>query len=134
VPCSGSLPWEENLEETVQTIANIAHFESIPIDGVVFKFNDIAYGKSLGETAHHFKNAIAYKFDDEAYETKLRNLDWTMGRTGILTPVAVFDPVEIDGSVVERASLHNLDVLQNILFKPFIGQTISIYKANMIIP
>ena len=134
VPCSGSLPQEENLEETVQTIANIAHFESIPIDGVVFKFNDIAYGKKQGETAHHFKNAIAYKFYDEAHETILRDIDWTMGRTGVLTPVAIFDPVEIDGSIVERASLHNLDILKNILFKPYKGQTICVYKANMIIP
>ena len=133
VPCDSVTP-ERDLEEVVQIITSLSYEESIPIDGIVFKFNDIAYGKSLGETSHHFKNAIAYKFYDETYETKLRNLDWTMGRTGILTPVAVFDPVEIDGSVVERASLHNLDILRNILFEPFIGQTISVYKANMIIP
>ena len=89
----------------------------------------------MGETSHHFKNAIAYKFYDEVYETKLRNLDWTMGRTGILTPVAVFDPVEIDGSVVERASLHNLDIMEKILgTKPFKGQKIWVAKMNMIIP
>ena len=133
VPCDSVTPGRD-LEEVVQIITSLSYAESIPIDGIVFKFNDIAYGKSLGETSHHFKNAIAYKFYDEAYETKLRDLDWTMGRTGILTPVAVFDPVEIDGSVVERASLHNLDILRNILFEPFIGQTISVYKANMIIP
>ena len=133
VPCDSITPGRD-LEEVVQIITSLSYAESIPIDGIVFKFNDIAYGKSLGETSHHFKNAIAYKFYDETYETKLRNLDWTMGRTGILTPVAVFDPVEIDGSVVERASLHNLDILRNILFEPFIGQTISVYKANMIIP
>ena len=133
VPCDSVTPGRD-LEEVVQIITDLSYTESIPIDGVVFKFNDIAYGKSLGETAHHFKNAIAYKFYDETYETKLRNLDWTMGRTGILTPVAVFDPIEIDGAVVERASLHNLDILQKTLFKPFIGQTISVYKANMIIP
>lgn len=133
VPCDSVTP-ERDLEEVVQIITSLSYEESIPIDGIVFKFNDIAYGKSLGETSHHFKNAIAYKFYDEAYETKLRDLDWTMGRTGILTPVAVFDPVEIDGSVVERASLHNLDILRNILFEPFVGQTISVYKANMIIP
>ena len=89
-----------------------------PIDGAVFKFDNIAYGKSLGETSHHFKNAIAYKFYDETYSTELINIEWTMGRTGILTPVAVFKPVDIDGSTVERANLHNLSVM-NDLFGPF---------------
>lgn len=134
VPCDSVTPGRD-LEEVVQIITSLSYAESIPIDGIVFKFNDIAYGKSLGETSHHFKNAIAYKFYDEVYETKLRNLDWTMGRTGILTPVAVFDPVEIDGSVVERASLHNLDIMEKILgTKPFKGQKIWVAKMNMIIP
>ena len=133
VPCDSVTPGRD-LEEVVQIITDLSYTESIPIDGVVFKFNDIAYGKSLGETSHHFKNAIAYKFYDEAYETKLKDIEWSMGRTGQICPIAVFDPVEIDGSVVERASLHNLDILRNILFEPFIGQTISVYKANMIIP
>lgn len=107
---------------------------SIPIDGIVFKFNDIAYGKAQGETAHHFKNAIAYKFYDETYATTLRNIEWSMGRTGILTPVAVFDTIDIDGSEVSRANLHNLSILNDILDIPWRGQTIYVYKANMIIP
>ena len=106
-----------------------------PIDGVVFKFDNIEYGKSLGETSHHFKNAIAYKFYDETYSTELLNIEWTMGRTGILTPVAVFKPVDIDGSTVERANLHNLSILRSTLHgRGWKGQKIEVFKANMIIP
>lgn len=106
-----------------------------PIDGVVFKFDNIEYGKSLGETSHHFKNAIAYKFYDETYSTELLNIEWTMGRTGILTPVAVFKPVDIDGSTVERANLHNLSILKSTLHgRGWKGQKIEVFKANMIIP
>ena len=106
-----------------------------PIDGLVFKFDDIAYGNSLGQTSHHFKNAIAYKFYDKVYETKLLNIEWTMGRTGILTPIAIFEPIDMDGSIVERASLHNISVMQETLHgNGWKGQYIWVYKANMIIP
>lgn len=105
-----------------------------PIDGLVYKIDDIEYGKSLGQTSHHFKNAIAYKFYDETYPSKLKVIEWTMGRTGILTPVAVFEPIEIDGSIVERASLHNITILKQTLYKPYISQEIWISKRNMIIP
>ena len=106
-----------------------------PIDGLVAKFNSISYGKSLGETSHHFKNALAYKFYDETYETQLLNIEWTMGRTGVLTPVAVFEPVDIDGSTVERANLHNLSVLRDTLHgRGWQGQKVEVFKANMIIP
>jgi DNA ligase (NAD+) len=106
-----------------------------PIDGLVAKFNSVPYGKSLGETSHHFKNALAYKFYDETYETKLVNIEWTMGRTGVLTPVAVFEPIDIDGSVVERASLHNWTILNETLHgKGWKGQKVEVFKANMIIP
>lgn len=108
---------------------------SYPIDGIVFKFDDIAYGKSLGETAHHFKNAIAYKFYDETYPTELLDIEWGMGRTGILTPVAIFKPVDIDGSIVERASLHNITVMYETLGDiPHRFQNIEVFKSNMIIP
>lgn len=113
----------------------IAQQKGYPIDGVVFKFDDIEYGKSLGATAHHFNNAIAYKFYDEVYETKLKYIDWTMGRTGVLTPVAVFEPLDIDGALVERASLHNLSVMESLSggFERK-GDTLYIFKANQIIP
>ena len=106
-----------------------------PIDGVVFKFDDCAYGRSLGETSHHFKNAIAYKFYDEQFVSNLLDIQWTMGRTGALTPVAIFKPIDMDGSIVERASLHNVSIMREIFNgTPFVGQEVSVFKANMIIP
>lgn len=123
---------DENLISIVKTQA---YYNNYPIDGVVFKFDDIPYGRSLGMTDHHFKNAIAYKFYDETYETTLTGIDWTMGRTGVLTPVATFEPIDIDGSVVERASLHNVSVMEDTLHGVgWLGQKVWIYKANQIIP
>lgn len=119
----------------VEQIKSIAEFYSYPIDGAVFKFDDIEYGKTLGQTAHHFKNAIAYKFYDETYETELIDIEWSMGRTGILTPIAIFNPVEIDGTEVSRASLHNLTILKNTLHGfGWSGQKLEIFKSNMIVP
>ena len=130
------VPWTKgSVEECIGVLKQEAQENAYPIDGAVFKFNDIAYGKSLGATGHHFKNAIAFKFYDETYPTVLRNIEWTMGRTGVLTPIAIFDPIDIDGSTVSRASLHNVDILQQTLHGDgWIGQQIEVYKANMIIP
>lgn len=123
---------DDNVVDIIKTLS-IGHH--IPFDGLVFKFNDTVYGKAQGETAHHFKNAIAYKFYDEIYPTTLKDIEWSMGRTGVLTPVAIFEPIDIDGSVVERASLHNLSILREMLGdRPWRGQPIEVYKANMIIP
>lgn len=128
-------PWmQENISYAINDLREYCEKNQIPIDGIVFKFNDVAYGKSLGETAHHFKNAIAYKFYDEEYETELLDIEWSMGRTGVLTPVAIFKPVDIDGSIVERASLHNVSVMREILNQPYIGQKVWVVKQNMIIP
>lgn len=126
----------DGVSSAVNELKNWAERNSLPIDGIVFKFNDIEYGKTLGATSHHFNNAIAYKFYDETYPTQLRNIEWTMGRTGVLTPVAVFDSVDIDGSEVRRASLHNISIMEEVFHKelPFVGQKLEIYKANMIIP
>jgi DNA ligase (NAD+) len=125
----------EITEDLIEQIKTKATEKSYPIDGAVFKFNDIAYGKSLGETAHHFKNAMAFKFYDETYPTTLRDIEWTMGRTGVLTPIAIFVPIDIDGSTVERASLHNISVMKEMLGgNPHVGQKVEVFKANMIIP
>ena len=107
-----------------------------PIDGMVAKFNDCAYGRSLGETGHHFKNAMAYKFYDETYWSKLLDIEWTMGRTGVLTPVAIFEPIDMDGSTVSRASLHNISIMAGLFgpFGPCRGDEVEVFKANMIIP
>ena len=107
----------------------------IPCDGIVWKFNDIKYGDSLGQTIHHFKNGIAWKPPIKEYETKLIDIEWSMGRTGVLTPVAIYEDIDIDGSTCNKASLHNLSVLREILgLYPEKGQSIWIYKANEIIP
>ena len=124
-----------DVEKCITNISKAAKHYHYPIDGVVFKFNNIEYGRAQGETTHHFKNAIAYKFYDETYPTRLKYIDWTMGRTGVLTPVAVFDPIDIDGSTVERASLHNYSVMRELLGScAYVGEPLQVYKANQIIP
>lgn len=106
-----------------------------PIDGIVIKYDDIEYYKSLGNTDHHFRGGLAYKFYDEEYETRLKDIEWSAGRTGVLTPVAIFEPVEIDGTQVERASLHNYSVMKEIMGDCcYCGQKIKVFKSNMIIP
>lgn len=122
------------LQLHIDNFINIARKENLPQDGVVFKFEDIEYGKSLGNTSHHFNNGIAYKVANDSVETELINIEYTMGKTGILTPVAIFKPVEIENTIVERASLHNLSVMNEIMGVPFIGQHIGVYKSNLIIP
>ena len=125
---------EGSAEEMIEELKGVADRRGYPIDGMVFKIDDIEYGKSLGQTSHHFNNAIAYKFYDETYETRLKYIQWTMGRTGVLTPVAVFEPIEIDGATVERASLHNVSVMKEIMGVCYAGQKIEVFKANQIIP
>ena len=110
-------------------------YQDYPIDGYVFKFESKKYGESLGRTEHHFKNAIAFKFYDDEYETELLDIEWSMGKTGVLTPVAIFEPVEIDSTIVERASLHNLSILRETLGTyPEMRQKIWVAKMNQIIP
>lgn len=122
-------------EEIIQTLTKEIEEYSYPIDGIVFKFNNVEYGLSLGKTSHHFKNAIAYKFYDEAYPTELLDIEWGLGRTGVLTPVAIFNPIDIDGSTVERASLHNISVMEELSggFERK-GDILHIIKSNQIIP
>lgn len=122
-----------NYNEDIEMLKLFAKNHNYPIDGIVFKFNDVEYGKSLGETGHHFKNAIAYKFYDEEYETILENVEWTMGRTGVLTPVALLKPIDIEGSEVSRASLHNISIMEELGIK-YQSSKVMVYKANMIIP
>lgn len=122
----------KKLQNTLEHIFDYAKEEGLPCDGIVFKFNDIEYGKSLGQTSHHFKNGIAYKAKDETYKTELTDIDWTMGKTGVLTPTAVFKPVEIDGTSVARASVHNISILTKLDLH--IGDIVEVKKCNMIIP
>lgn len=103
-----------------------------PIDGVVFKYDSISYGKSLGMTGHHPKNAIAFKYKDDKYPTRLASVTWQIGKTGQLTPVANFNKVIIDGTEVEKCSLHNISVMKQLGLTN--GCTVYVYKANQIIP
>ena len=122
-----------NLEEQIECIK--VESKNYPIDGVVFKYDNINTYEAAGRTDHHFKGGIAYKFYDEEYDTRLKAIQWTMGRTGILTPVAIFEPIDIDGTQISRASLHNYSVMQEILGPcAYIGEPLKVYKANMIIP
>ena len=116
----------------IDTIKDICNSFDYPIDGIVFTLNNINIGKSKGQTEHHFKNAIAYKFYDEETTTHLKGIEWSMGRTGVLTPVAIFDTIDIDGTAVSRASLHNVSILKDL--KLGIDDEITVYKANAIIP
>lgn len=135
VPCYDITINEFNqLQIHIDNFINIAETENLPQDGVVFKFDDITYGKSLGNTSHHFRNGIAYKIFNDSVETTLRDIKWSCGKTGVLTPVAIFDTVDIEGSEVSRASLHNVSVMNEILGRSWKGQKIGVYKANMIIP
>ena len=106
-----------------------------PIDGIVFKWDNIKEYEAAGRTDHHFRGGMAYKFYDEEYETELLDIEWSLGRTGVLTPVAVYKDVEIDGAICNRANLHNLNIMDELLgVQPYIGQKIWVYKANQIIP
>ncbi len=134
VPMVCDRQWVDEALEVIQEQFKEEH-AIYPIDGYVFKFNDVDFGKKQGQTDHHLKNAIAYKLYDETYSTRLKYIQWTMGRTGVFTPVAVFDPIDIDGSTVERASLHNVSVMRETLGNcAYFGEPLEIYKANQIIP
>ena len=125
----------EDLEKMVDSLKNKAETSGFPIDGLVMAMNDIEYGETLGMTGHHPKHSLAFKFYDEEVTTTLRDVEWTMGKTGILTPTAVFEPVEIEGTTVERASLHNISVMKSLYSAQWYeGLQLDVYKANQIIP
>ena len=115
----------EDYEERIRTY-------DIPSDGLVLLLDEISYGDSLGMTAKFPRNAIAFKWTDETKDTTLRQIEWSASRTGLINPVAIFDPVELEGTTVSRASVHNISIVRNL--KLGLGDTIRVYKANMIIP
>ena len=122
-----------DIEDDINTLKFMAKENSYPIDGLVCSYCNIAYGESLGMTGHHPKHSLAFKFYDDIYPTELLDVEFTMGKTGVLTPTAVFKPVEIDGTVVERASLHNISIMKELGITHK-GQTVNVYKSNQIIP
>ena len=121
-----------SFERYVKIIKLWAKDNDYKIDGCVLSYNSIAYGDSLGYTSHHPRNQIAFKFYDDLYPTILRDVKWTLGKTGVITPTAIFDTVEIDGTSVRQASMHNISIMKNLGAE--IGKTCYVYKANMIIP
>lgn len=120
------------LKQNIHQMRDRVQKNLFPSDGLVLQYNDTAYGKSLGITGHHPKSAIAFKWQDETAETTLRQIEWSASATGRLNPVAVFDPVELEGTTVSRASVHNCSIVEKLKLK--IGDRITVYKANMIIP
>ena len=123
---------KEYIENIFDEFKEIAKQKSIPIDGVVFMYNDIEYGKSLGRTVKFPKHSIAYKYEDDLQETTITNIRWQIGRTGVVTPVADFETVEIDGTDVSKATLNNISILKELNLN--IGSRVTVKKANMIIP
>ena len=124
----------DKINHAISLIKGMAKEFSYPIDGIVFKYNNCEYYQSLGATEHHFRGGLAFKFYDEEYETNLKDIEWSMGKTGILTPVAIYDDVDTDDSIINRASLHNLNIMNQLLGKPYKGQKIWVCKQNEIIP
>jgi len=121
--------------EAIESIKNDCEKLNYPIDGMVGIFDDIEYGANLGRTGHHPRHSLAFKFYQDDNETVLLDIEWSTSRTGLINPVAIFEPVEIDGTTVSRASLHNISIIENILGKtPYVGQKIWVKKANAIIP
>ena len=122
----------ENVAEKVDEFEKRIADNDLPSDGLVLTFDDIAYGESLGTTAKFPRNSIAFKWADEIQETALTDVEWSASRTGLINPVAVFEPVELEGTTVKRASVHNVSIVKEL--KLGIGDRITVYKANMIIP
>ena len=122
----------EMMQLHIELLQKKAEEEDLPIDGMVLTYDDIDFSKSCGRTGHHYKDGLAFKFEDEKYETVLRSVEWTPSRSGVIAPVAVFDSTEIDGCDVTRATLHNLSFIENLQAKP--GSRILVSKRNMIIP
>ena len=122
----------EELETGIKMLQDYAKKYDVPIDGTVISYNDVAYSKSCGRTEHHYKDGLAFKFEDDLFKTKLQTIEWTPTRTGEISPVAIFDTVEIDGCSVSRASLHNLSFIEALELRP--GNRIIVSKRNMIIP
>lgn len=128
----GKLVNNENIEENVSWFANQIIHNDFPSDGLVLIYDDIEYSKKLGSTAKFPRDSFAFKWTDEVKQTTLLEIEWSASRTGLINPIAVFEPVELEGTTVSRASVHNISIMETLELG--IGDTIQVYKANMIIP
>lgn len=122
----------DTVEDEVAKFSSKISENDFPSDGLVLTYDDIAYGRSLGRTAKFPRDSFAFKWQDEIRETVLREIEWSPSRTGLINPVAIFDPVELEGTTVSRASVHNISIMEELELG--IGDRIEVYKANMIIP
>lgn len=123
---------KDNMAEAIEYFSNHVATNDFPSDGLVALYDDIQYGESLGTTSKFPRNAMAFKWADEMRETKLVEMEWSPSRTGLINPVAIFEPVELEGTTVSRASVHNISIVKSLALG--IGDRITVYKANMIIP
>lgn len=120
------------VEDLTIKLKQVADKKGIPVDGCVITYDDIAYGLSLGNTGHHFRKSLAFKYEDETAGTVLRDIEWAVGKTGVITPTAVFDSVILDNTKVSRASVHNISIIKSLGLRK--NCSIKVFKANMIIP
>lgn len=132
VPFANLALADMSIDEAIEYFLDEAKEKFLPQDGVVFKFDDIEYGKSLGNTSHHFRNGIAYKVFNDSVETKLIDIEWNTSKTGLINPVAIFQPVNLNGAITTRATLHNITYIKDMMLG--IGDRIRVYRSNMVIP
>ena len=122
----------ENLQTVLDTIKDVADANNIPYDGAVMAYDDYSYGESLGKTDKFFRHSIAYKYEDQLYETVLKDIEWNTSKTGLINPVAIFEPIDLDGAITTRATLHNISYIKKLSLG--IGDRIRVYRSNKVIP
>jgi DNA ligase (NAD+) len=122
----------ENTQTVLDTIKDVADANNIPYDGAVMTYDDYAYGESLGKTDKFFRHSIAYKYEDQLYETVLKDIEWNTSKTGLINPVAIFEPIDLDGAITTRATLHNISYIKKLSLG--IGDRIRVYRSNKVIP
>lgn len=120
------------LHGILEKIKDLADANNIPYDGAVMAYDDYAYGESLGKTDKFFRHSIAYKYEDQLYETVLKDIEWNTSKTGLINPVAIFEPIDLDGAITTRATLHNISYIKNLSLG--IGDRIRVYRSNKVIP
>lgn len=125
-------PGYEDLQVILDTIKDLADANNIPYDGAVMTYDDYAYGESLGKTDKFFRHSIAYKYEDQLYETVLKDIEWNTSKTGLINPVAIFEPIDLDGAITTRATLHNISYIKKLSLG--IGDRIRVYRSNKVIP
>lgn len=127
-----SNPDKDSLQGILEKIKDLADINNIPYDGAVMTYDDYDYGESLGKTDKFFRHSIAYKYEDQLYETVLKDIEWNTSKTGLINPVAIFEPIDLDGAITTRATLHNISYIKKLSLG--IGDRIRVYRSNKVIP